>query len=33
VNSPWRNVDFYEMTREVNLEEYLAEPVGELIAD
>ena len=33
VNSPWRNVDFYQMTREANLEEYLAEPVGELIAD
>ena len=33
VNSPWRNVDFYEMTREVDLEEYLAEPLRELIAD
>ena len=33
VNSPWRNVDFYQMTREANLEEYVAEPVGELIAD
>ena len=33
VNSPWRNVDFYQMTREANLGEYLAEPVGELIAD
>ena len=33
VNSPWRNVDFYAMTREANLEEYLTEPIGELIAD
>jgi 4-hydroxyacetophenone monooxygenase len=33
VNSPWRNVDFYQMTREANLGEYLAEPVSELIAD
>ena len=33
VTSPWRNVDFYQMTREANLEEYVAEPVGELIAD
>jgi 4-hydroxyacetophenone monooxygenase len=33
VNSPWRNVDFYEMTREADLGEYLAEPVAELIAD
>jgi len=26
-------VDLYQMTREANLEEYVAEPVGELIAD
>ncbi|MGB1821658.1 MAG: monooxygenase, partial [Acidimicrobiales bacterium] len=33
VNSPWRNVDFYEMTREANLSDYLIEPVSELVAD
>lgn len=33
VNSPWRNVDFYAMTREANLSEYLTEPVAELVAD
>ena len=33
VNSPWRNVDFYEMTREANLSDYLKEPVTELVAD
>ena len=26
VNSPFRNVDFYEMTREAKLEEFLIEP-------
>ena len=33
VNSPWRNVDFYAMTREADLSEYLTEPVVELVAD
>ena len=33
VNSPWRNVDFYAMTREADLSEYLTEPVAELVAD
>ena len=33
VNSPWRNVDFYQMTREALLEEYVTESAGELIAD
>ena len=33
VNSPWRNVDFYAMTREADLSEYLTEPVTELVAD
>ena len=33
VNSPWRNVDFYAMTREANLSDYLIEPVTELVAD
>ena len=35
VNSPWRNVDYYEMTREANLDEYIVEPTrsNELIAD
>ena len=33
VNSPWRNVDFYAMTREANLSDYLIEPVSELVAD
>ncbi len=26
VNSPYRNVDFFEMTRQVNLDDYVAEP-------
>ena len=26
INSPYRNVDFFEMTREVNLDEYVTEP-------
>jgi len=33
VNSPWRNVDFYAMTRQANLSDYLIEPVVELVAD
>jgi 4-hydroxyacetophenone monooxygenase len=35
VNSPWRNVDYYEMTREADLDEYIVEPLrsNELIAD
>ena len=33
VNSPWRNVDFYAMTKEANLSDYLIEPVTELVAD
>lgn len=35
VNSPWRNVDYYEMTREADLDEYIVEPTrsNELIAD
>ncbi|MBV30262.1 MAG: monooxygenase [Actinobacteria bacterium] len=35
VNSPWRNVDYYEMTREADLDEYIIEPMrsNELIAD
>ena len=35
VNSPWRNVDYYEMTREADLDEYIVEPMrsNELIAD
>ena len=33
VNSPWRNVDFYAMTREANLADYWTEPVAELVAD
>jgi 4-hydroxyacetophenone monooxygenase len=26
VNSPYRNVDFFEMTKTVNLDDYVAEP-------
>jgi len=35
INSPYRNVDFYEMTRAANLGEYFTEPLAdtELIAD
>jgi 4-hydroxyacetophenone monooxygenase len=33
VNSPWRNVDFYSMTREADLNEYLTEPIPDLVAD
>ena len=33
VISPWRNVDFYAMTREADLSEYLTEPVAALVAD
>lgn len=35
INSPYRNVDFYAMTKSANLEEYMTEPmsVGELVAD
>ncbi len=35
VNSPWRNVDFYEMTREAELEAYITEPsaAAEPVAD
>ena len=32
-NSPWRTGDFYAMTREADLSEYLTEPVAELVAD
>ena len=33
VNSPWRNVDFYAMTKEANLSDYLIGPASELVAD
>jgi 4-hydroxyacetophenone monooxygenase len=35
INSPYRNVDFFEMTKQVNLDEYVTEPLRqrELIAD
>jgi len=35
INSPYRNVDYYDMTRQAKLDEYLTEPVRatELIAD
>ncbi|MDH4144662.1 MAG: NAD(P)/FAD-dependent oxidoreductase [Acidimicrobiia bacterium] len=35
INSPYRNVDFFEMTREVDLDEYVTEPLrqNELVAD
>ncbi len=35
INSPYRNVDYYEMTRAVNLDEYVTEPQAdrELVAD
>ncbi|MFN0026684.1 MAG: NAD(P)-binding domain-containing protein [Acidimicrobiales bacterium] len=35
INSPYRNVDFFEMTRQVNLDEYNTEPLkqSELVAD
>ena len=35
INSPYRNVDFFDMTREVDLEEYVGEPLNEteLVAD
>ena len=35
INSPYRNVDFYAMTKEVDLDEYVAEPQREreLVAD
>lgn len=35
INSPYRNVDFYAMTKEVDLDEYVAEPLHEkeLVAD
>jgi 4-hydroxyacetophenone monooxygenase len=35
INSPYRNVDFFEMTREVNLDEYVTEPQHrpDLVAD
>jgi 4-hydroxyacetophenone monooxygenase len=35
INSPYRNVDFFEMTRKVNLDEYVTEPLRkpELVAD
>jgi len=35
INSPYRNVDFYEMTRAADLSEYITEPSAdaELVAD
>lgn len=30
VNSPWRNVDFYEMTKAANLDDYITEPAKAL---
>jgi len=35
INSPYRNVDFYDMTKEVDLDEYVTEPLreAELVAD
>ena len=35
INSPYRNVDFFDMTREVDLDEYVTEPLrqSELVAD
>jgi 4-hydroxyacetophenone monooxygenase len=35
INSPYRNVDFFEMTKQVNLDEYVTEPQRqrELVAD
>ncbi len=35
INSPYRNVDFFEMTRQVDLDEYNTEPLkqSELVAD
>lgn len=35
INSPYRNVDFFEMTREVDLDEYIVEPLRqpELVTD
>jgi 4-hydroxyacetophenone monooxygenase len=35
INSPYRNVDFFEMTREVKLDEYITEPQhqAELVTD
>lgn len=30
VNSPWRNVDFYEMTKSANLDDYVTEPARAL---
>ncbi len=35
INSPYRNVDFYDMTKAVDLDEYTIEPLrqGELVAD
>jgi 4-hydroxyacetophenone monooxygenase len=35
INSPYRNVDFFEMTRKVDLDEYVVEPLKqpELVAD
>jgi 4-hydroxyacetophenone monooxygenase len=35
INSPYRNVDFFEMTRTVDLDEYVTEPLRkpELVAD
>lgn len=29
INSPYRNVDFFEMTREVNLDDYVTEPMAQ----
>jgi 4-hydroxyacetophenone monooxygenase len=35
INSPYRNVDFFDMTRQVNLDEYITEPQrqDELVSD
>jgi 4-hydroxyacetophenone monooxygenase len=35
INSPYRNVDFFNMTREAKLDEYVVEPLreAELTAD
>jgi 4-hydroxyacetophenone monooxygenase len=35
INSPYRNVDFYDMTKQVDLDEYVTEPMRrtELVAD
>ena len=35
INSPYRNVDFYDMTKSVDLDEYVVEPLrqGQLVAD